>query len=185
MNPAWETSPKQSDPGHTKPIPLKKEKNRKNSISRIHKSSKESQKVWPSGYSLPPRDCKNTDPQHSDLGKNCETWKWKHTGAWEQRKQAQHQEEEESFHLPWTSCKETPSLACPSQSPFSSQVLPLFQHRPSTSLGSGFGLLYHVLKPVLFFWPQPLEVLVFRLGFHLSSISLNLARYPFCVRAPR
>lgn len=26
MNPAWETSPKQSDPGHTKPIPLKKKK---------------------------------------------------------------------------------------------------------------------------------------------------------------
>lgn len=53
---------KQSDPRYEIPVPPKTNQNRNNSISRMHKSFKESQKVRPLGYSFPARDSKNSDP---------------------------------------------------------------------------------------------------------------------------
>lgn len=74
INPAWKISPKRSDPGYATPVPLKKKKKRKNSISRIKKSSKGSQKVRPLGYSLPPETARIQIPGMVTSESISETW---------------------------------------------------------------------------------------------------------------
>lgn len=184
MNPAWETSPKQSDPGHTKPIPLKKKKNRKNSTSRIHKSSKESQKSGLQIIHFPQGTVRTQTP-------NILTWG---RIARPENENAQEPESRESRPSIRRRRKASvfPGPAARKRLLWLVLLSPCFPPRSSHSSSTAHQPLWGLALAscpmfwgqFFFLWPQPLEVLMFRLGFHLSSISLNLAQYPFCVRAP-